>query len=116
MDNSGTLTMTLAQKVKTFAPQHAALSREIDELERIATNDLPNLQNALEYTQTNVTQTELLITQGRAKLRREWRSHSETAAEKASGGLGGLLKNKDEAATRAKLQQEYAYVVVICRL
>jgi hypothetical protein len=91
--------MTLADKVRAFAPQHAALTHEIDELTRLAA-DIPNLEAALQYTRTSVTGTEKRLATGRERLHVAWREQLETS---------NASKSKDPL-QKARIQQEFQCV------
>jgi predicted nucleic acid-binding Zn-ribbon protein len=102
--------MTVADKVTVFSQQHAALTNELDQLERLRT-ELPNLESAFEYMRSSIAGAESRIRQGREKLRREWRTHAETVP--SSSGIGSILgKSKDDFQKQIKLQQELACVAL----
>ncbi|KAH7097726.1 hypothetical protein BKA62DRAFT_674808 [Auriculariales sp. MPI-PUGE-AT-0066] len=116
MSSLAATNMTLGQKVATFAAQHAVLTREIDELERLSA-ELPSLESVLEMSKNSIAAAEVRISQGRGKLRKDWRAHSELAASGAqSSGLSSLLKNKDNTLAKAKFEQEHqAYQDALAR-
>ncbi|KAH7097723.1 hypothetical protein BKA62DRAFT_773966 [Auriculariales sp. MPI-PUGE-AT-0066] len=106
MSSSAAVSIRLEQKVATFAAQHALLTRELDELERLAA-ELPSLEKGLELSKESIAAAEGRISQGRDKLHKEWQAHSELTANTQPSGITGRLKSKVDTQAKAKLEQEY---------
>jgi hypothetical protein len=104
MASSVLSSLAVAEKVATFARQHAALTTELDELARLMV-DLPDLESALAYMNTSIAAAEPRIAQGRAKLRNEWRAHTESLSSASSS-----RKGKEDMQKQAQIQQELAWV------
>jgi hypothetical protein len=92
-------TMTLHEKIATFAAQHGALTHELDALEP-ALQELPSLENGYNLMTATVAAHEKRISEGSDRLKRDWRVRSSELQ----------AKGKNDAQTQAKYQQEYKHV------